>query len=144
VHGLGVAALDEHAAAHRRQPRVRIGDVAHRLVAGRQIGLLHLVCYLRDGGRVFETYWTTRRGAEAMDHSYALTDLSVYGRQETWEDSLPAGRNRAPSRGPSAARPPGRQCPCGRAGAPSPSGRAWQPGVQTTWPPPGADRQEEA
>jgi hypothetical protein len=89
VHGLGVAALDEHAAAHRRQPRVRIGDVAHRLVAGRQIGLFHLVCYLRDGGRIFETYWTTRRGAEAMDHSYALTDLSVYGRQETWEDSLP-------------------------------------------------------
>jgi hypothetical protein len=29
------------------------------LLAGRQIGLFHLVCYLRDGGRVFETYWTT-------------------------------------------------------------------------------------
>ena len=24
------------------------------------------VCYLRDGDRVFETYWTTGRGAEAM------------------------------------------------------------------------------
>ena len=51
---------------------------------------MHLVCYLRDGDRVFETYWTTRRGVEAMDYSYALMDLTVYGRQEPWEDS-PAG-----------------------------------------------------
>jgi predicted dithiol-disulfide oxidoreductase (DUF899 family) len=57
------------------------------LLVGRQIGLFHLVCYLRDGDRVFETYWTKRRGAEAMDYSYALMDLTVYGRQETWEDS---------------------------------------------------------
>ena len=33
---------------------------------------------------------TTRRGVEAMDNSYALLDMTVYGRQETWEDS-PAG-----------------------------------------------------
>ena len=38
--------------------------------------------YLRDGSRVFETYWTTIRGVEAMDNSYALMDLTVYGRQE--------------------------------------------------------------
>jgi predicted dithiol-disulfide oxidoreductase (DUF899 family) len=60
------------------------------LLVGRQIGLFHLVCYLRDGDRVFETYWTKRRGAEAMDYSYALMDLTVYGRQEPWEDS-PSG-----------------------------------------------------
>jgi predicted dithiol-disulfide oxidoreductase (DUF899 family) len=59
------------------------------LLAGRQVGLFHLVCYLRDGDRVFETYWTTRRGAEALDNSYALMDLTVYGRQEPWEDSPP-------------------------------------------------------
>ena len=59
------------------------------LLAGREIGLFHLVCYLRDGDRVFETYWTTRRGAEAMDNNYALMDLTVYGRQEPWEDSPP-------------------------------------------------------
>ena len=59
------------------------------LLADRQIGLFHLVCYLRDGDRVFETYWTKRRGAEAMDYSYALMDLTVYGRQEPWEDSPP-------------------------------------------------------
>jgi predicted dithiol-disulfide oxidoreductase (DUF899 family) len=59
------------------------------LLAGRQIGLFHLVCYVRDGDRIFETYWTTRRGAEALDYSYALMDLTVYGRQEPWEDSPP-------------------------------------------------------
>ena len=59
------------------------------LLVGREIGLFHLVCYLRDGDRVFETYWTKRRGAEAMDYSYALMDLTVYGRQEPWEDSPP-------------------------------------------------------
>ena len=53
------------------------------LLVGRQVGLFHLVCYLRDGERVFETYWTTRRGVEPMDYSYALMDLTVYGRQET-------------------------------------------------------------
>ncbi len=49
-----------------------------------------LVCYLRHGDRVFETYWTTGRGNEVMAPSYGLLDLTVYGRQETWEDS-PAG-----------------------------------------------------
>lgn len=55
--------------------------------------MMHVVCYLRYGDRVFETYWTNRRGVEAMDNSYALLDMAVYGRQETWEDSPPAGRN---------------------------------------------------
>jgi predicted dithiol-disulfide oxidoreductase (DUF899 family) len=59
------------------------------LLIGRRVGMMHLVCYLRRGGRVFETYWTTRRGVEAMDYSYALMDLTVYGRQEPWEDSPP-------------------------------------------------------
>jgi hypothetical protein len=49
--------------------------------------MMHLVCYLREGERVFETYWTTRRGVEELDYSYALMDLTVYGRQEAWEDS---------------------------------------------------------
>lgn len=48
---------------------------------------MHIVCYLRDGDRVFETYWTTLRGVEAVDYSLALMDLTVYGRQEPWEDS---------------------------------------------------------
>jgi predicted dithiol-disulfide oxidoreductase (DUF899 family) len=59
------------------------------LLPGRQPGLFCLACYLRDGDRVFETYWTTRRGVEAMDYGYALMDLTAYGRQESWEDSPP-------------------------------------------------------
>ena len=55
------------------------------LVAGRHFGIL--VCYLRDGDRVFETYWTTGRGNEVMSPSYGLLDLTVYGRQELWERS---------------------------------------------------------
>ena len=60
------------------------------LLTGRRIGMFHLVCYLRSGDRVFETYWTNGRGVEAMDNSYGLMDLTAYGRQEKWEDS-PAG-----------------------------------------------------
>lgn len=60
------------------------------LLVGRRVGMFHIVCYLRQGSDVFETYWTTGRGDEAMDNSYGLLDLTVYGRQESWEDS-PAG-----------------------------------------------------
>ena len=59
------------------------------LGAPKRPGMMHLVCYVRDGGRVFETYWTTLRGVETMDNNYALMDLTVYGRQEAWEDSPP-------------------------------------------------------
>ncbi|MBO2461025.1 DUF899 family protein [Actinomadura violacea] len=61
------------------------------------IGALHadrsafgLACYLRDGDRVFETYWTTGRGVEPLAPTCGLLDMTVYGRQERWEDS-PAG-----------------------------------------------------
>jgi predicted dithiol-disulfide oxidoreductase (DUF899 family) len=59
------------------------------LLTGRSIGKFHVVCYVRDGDRVFETYWTNGRGDEALDNSYGLLDLTVYGRQEPWEDSPP-------------------------------------------------------
>jgi predicted dithiol-disulfide oxidoreductase (DUF899 family) len=60
------------------------------LLVGRRVGMMHIVCYLRQESRVFETYWTTRRGVEVVGNSYPLLDLTVYGRQEAWEDS-PAG-----------------------------------------------------
>ena len=63
-------------------------DSGDDLLAGRMFGWYG--CYLRDGDRVFETYWTTDRGTEAGATSYHLLDLTVYGRQETWEKS-PAG-----------------------------------------------------
>ena len=62
-------------------------DSLETLLVGRRVGMMHIVCYLRQGSKVFETYWTTRRGVEAMDNSYRLLDLTVYGRQEMWEDS---------------------------------------------------------
>ena len=57
------------------------------LMAGRSPA--QLVCYVRDGDRVFETYATgTGRGFEQpMGPAYGLLDLTVYGRQEPWEDS---------------------------------------------------------
>lgn len=61
-----------------------------RLFAGRQSPQPFLSCFLRSGDRVFETYWTAHRGTEALENSLAMMDLTVYGRQEQWEDS-PAG-----------------------------------------------------
>jgi predicted dithiol-disulfide oxidoreductase (DUF899 family) len=60
------------------------------LAPPKRVGMMHLVCYLRQDDKVYETYWTTLRGVETMDNSYSLMDLTVYGRQESWEDS-PAG-----------------------------------------------------
>jgi predicted dithiol-disulfide oxidoreductase (DUF899 family) len=69
-------------------PWYSVGDAKDALIAGRWFGMQ--VCYLRDGDRVFETYWSTGRAAEAWAPSYALLDITPYGRQEPWEDS-PAG-----------------------------------------------------
>jgi predicted dithiol-disulfide oxidoreductase (DUF899 family) len=60
-------------------------DSAETLLAGRWFGML--VSYLRDGDRVYETYWTSGRATEVMAPSYGLLDMTVYGRQENWEDS---------------------------------------------------------
>jgi len=66
------------------------GPSLDALLTGRRVGRMHIVCYLRLGSKVFETYWTTARGVEVMDNNYHLLGLTVYGRQEKWEDS-PAG-----------------------------------------------------
>jgi predicted dithiol-disulfide oxidoreductase (DUF899 family) len=63
------------------------GNCLDTLLTGRPVRMMYLVCYLRQQSNVFETYWTTVRGVEAMDNSYRLLDLTAYGRQETWEDS---------------------------------------------------------
>jgi predicted dithiol-disulfide oxidoreductase (DUF899 family) len=64
-------------------------DSLDTLLIERRSGRMHIVCYLRQGSNVFETYWTTNRGVEVMDNSYRLLDLTIYGRQEKWEDSPP-------------------------------------------------------
>ena len=56
----------------------------------------HITCYLRDGDRVFLTNETIGRGVEATMLQAHLLDLTVYGRQEAWEDS-PAGWPQEPT-----------------------------------------------
>ena len=58
----------------------------------------HIVCYLRDGDRVFLTYSTTGRGNEPVDSSLGLLDMTPYGRREGWEDN-PEGWPEAPQAG---------------------------------------------
>ncbi len=47
----------------------------------------NLACFLRDGDRVFLTYSTTGRGTEIAGPSFALLDLTPYGRGEAWQES---------------------------------------------------------
>ena len=50
-----------------------------------------LSVFLRDGDRVFRTYFTTGRGVEALGSVWSFLDRTPLGRQETWEDT-PTGR----------------------------------------------------
>jgi predicted dithiol-disulfide oxidoreductase (DUF899 family) len=106
-------------------PWYSVLDSAEALLTGRTAGMFHLVCYLRDGDRVFETYWTNGRGVEVMDNNYALLDLTVYGRQEEWEDSPPVGQQTTTCCGPTAAPP--RSCRVSRQAGPTISGDLWHP-----------------
>jgi predicted dithiol-disulfide oxidoreductase (DUF899 family) len=54
-----------------------------------------LSVFLRDGDRVFRTYFTTNRGVEQLGSVWSFLDLTPLGRQEEWED-LPAGRPQSP------------------------------------------------
>jgi predicted dithiol-disulfide oxidoreductase (DUF899 family) len=57
-----------------------------------------LSMFLRDGDEVYRTYGTTSRGVDRLLFSNSVSDLSVYGRQEDWEDS-PAGWPQHPTYG---------------------------------------------
>jgi predicted dithiol-disulfide oxidoreductase (DUF899 family) len=54
-----------------------------------------LSVFFREGDSVFRTYFTTRRGVEALGSSWTFLDLTPFGRQEAWEDS-PAGWPQTP------------------------------------------------
>jgi predicted dithiol-disulfide oxidoreductase (DUF899 family) len=43
--------------------------------------------FIRDGDRVFRTYFIDGRGDEVMGGTWAYLDLTALGRQERWEDS---------------------------------------------------------
>lgn len=46
-----------------------------------------LSIFLRDRDRVFRTYFTDRRGIEAVSSNWAILDRTPFGRQEAWEDT---------------------------------------------------------
>ncbi|WP_410642694.1 DUF899 domain-containing protein [Amycolatopsis sp. lyj-346] len=43
--------------------------------------------FVRDGERVFRTYFVNHRGDEALGSTWSYLDLTAFGRQEDWEDS---------------------------------------------------------
>ncbi len=43
--------------------------------------------FIRDGDRVFRTYFIDSRGDEVFDNTFHFLDMTALGRQETWEDS---------------------------------------------------------
>jgi predicted dithiol-disulfide oxidoreductase (DUF899 family) len=51
--------------------------------------------FIRDGERVFRTYFIDNRGDEAMGGTWDYLDITALGRQEDWEDS-PAGYPQTP------------------------------------------------
>jgi predicted dithiol-disulfide oxidoreductase (DUF899 family) len=51
--------------------------------------------FIRDGDRVYRTYFVDARGDEAMGSTWSYLDITALGRQETWEDS-PEGYPQTP------------------------------------------------
>jgi predicted dithiol-disulfide oxidoreductase (DUF899 family) len=51
--------------------------------------------FIRDGDRVFRTYFVHDRGDEAMGSTWSYLDITALGRQEAWEDS-PEGYPQTP------------------------------------------------
>jgi len=43
--------------------------------------------FIRDGDRIFRTYFTDGRGDEIFVNTWNFLDMTALGRQETWEDS---------------------------------------------------------
>ncbi len=52
--------------------------------------------FIRDGDRVFRTYYVDKRGDEALGSTWSYLDITALGRQETWEDS-PEGYPQTPT-----------------------------------------------
>ena len=51
--------------------------------------------FIRDGERIFRTYFVESRGDEAMGSTWSYLDITALGRQEEWEDS-PEGYPQTP------------------------------------------------
>jgi len=73
----GTNGLEDAVVHHHRRLR-------HRLRCGR---VARTQCFIRDGDKVFRTYFINSRGDEAMGTTWSYLDITPLGRQETWEDS---------------------------------------------------------
>ena len=51
--------------------------------------------FIREGDRIFRTYFVNSRGDEAMGSTWSYLDITALGRQEEWEDS-PEGYPQTP------------------------------------------------
>jgi predicted dithiol-disulfide oxidoreductase (DUF899 family) len=51
--------------------------------------------FIRDGDRIFRTYFVNDRGDEGMGTTWSYLDITALGRQEEWEDS-PEGYPQTP------------------------------------------------
>jgi predicted dithiol-disulfide oxidoreductase (DUF899 family) len=90
-------ARDALAAARRRMPWLAV-DRPYEfdgpdgkaslldLFAGRR-QLISGNAFVRDGGRVYRTYFINNRGDEVMGTLWSYLDITALGRQENWEDS---------------------------------------------------------
>jgi len=54
--------------------------------------------FIREGDRVFRTYFVNNRGDEAMGSTWSYLDITALGRQEEWEDSPDGYPQTAPYR----------------------------------------------
>ncbi|XVS67421.1 DUF899 family protein [Actinosynnema sp. CA-299493] len=52
--------------------------------------------FIREGDRVFRTYFVNERGDEALGSTFSYLDITALGRQEHWEDS-PEGYPQTPA-----------------------------------------------
>ncbi len=46
-----------------------------------------LSVFIQYDGNIYRSYFTNRRGVEALGNVWSLLDLTPWGRQEEWEDS---------------------------------------------------------
>lgn len=52
--------------------------------------------FIRDGDRVYRTYFVNGRGIEEIGPAWSLLDITPLGRQEDWQD-VPPGRPQGPA-----------------------------------------------
>jgi predicted dithiol-disulfide oxidoreductase (DUF899 family) len=77
-------------------PDFGVGPVAPRPDEEQDGESFGLSVFLRDGERIYRTYFTSGRGVEALGSVWTYLDLTPFGRQETWEDSPPGYPQTAP------------------------------------------------